>query len=37
MGIPIVLAYLEFQRDYFNRTLLVPNANDNWVYGLELD
>ena len=36
IGIPIIDCYMEFQRDFFNRTLIVPPANDNWLYCLNL-
>jgi hypothetical protein len=29
-------AFIEFQRDFYNRTFLVPNANENWLYSLGL-
>ena len=35
-GLAAFNAYIEFQRDYYNRTLAIPNSNDNWLYALDL-
>jgi len=35
-GITAFNAFIEFQRDYYNRTFVIPNSNDNWLYCLGL-
>lgn len=36
-GMPALNHYIEFQRNYYNRILAFPNANDNWVHSLSLE
>lgn len=35
-GMSAFNSFIEFQRDFYNKTFTIPNHNDNWLYSLGL-